>query len=295
MSLFWAWYAKARHGKLVAIVNHTADLSDPEMRRAAEAVYPIMDDVSFREPVSLRECGYAAPQAHSGVVPDAAYGHRPLSIEAIREWATQPGFFSIWPHDANGFDITKPYLAVTGSSALNRPETTDRGQASREFVRLCECLAHLGLPIVLVAPDPTDAELLAPVARTLRLPIVAPSTPLPIAHQVLAHATCLIGGRWHPGILAATGGTPLVSLTANTKKTAGLLEQLGLDTRTFEADGLEKNVSAITEMASDYVAQGDGLRDRIRKRADTLREESSGNVRVLAIPTVRVQDPAPTL
>lgn len=280
-SFFWAWYAKIRHGKQVAFVNHTADLSDPQMRRAAEAVYPLLDDVSFREPISLREAGYAAPQAQSGVVPDAAYSYVPLPFEALSDWARRPGFFSIWPYDADQFDIARPYVAVTGSSAINRPESANREAPVRQFARLCQALERTGLPIVLVAPDPTDAEFLAPLARSLKLPIIAPSTPLPIAHEVLARAACLVGGRWHPGILAATGGTPLVSFTANTKKTAGLLEQLGLDATTFDALDLESSVDAIVEVVSDYVSQGQSLRERIRSRADALRVESRANVRLL--------------
>lgn len=284
ITLFWAWYAKARHDKRAAIVNHTADLSDPDLRRAAENVYPLLDDVTFRDPVSLRECGYAAPQAQGGVVPDAAFCHRPLSMDAMREWATRPGFFSIWPFDAEGFDITQPYLAVTGSSALNRPETTGGKAASAEFANLCLALDRLGLPVILVAPDPTDAELLSPVARELKIPFIAPSTPLPIAHQVLAHASCLVGGRWHPGILAATGGTPLVNLTANTKKTTALLEQLELETTTFDCCDLQSSIEDISELVAAYLAQGDDLRSRIRARADTLRAQSFANVRVLQNP-----------
>jgi hypothetical protein len=284
ITLFWAWYAKTRHNKRAAIVNHTADLSDPNLRRAAENVYPLLDDVSFREPVSLRECGYAAPQAQSGVVPDAAFCHQALSMDAIREWAKRPGFFSIWPFDAEGFDITQPYLAVTGSSALNRPETTGGKSASAGFADLCLALGRLGLPVILVAPDPTDAELLGPVARALKLPFIAPSTPLPIAHQVLAHASCLIGGRWHPGILAATGGTPLVNLTANTKKTTALLEQLDLETTTFDCGDLKSGIGDISELVAVYLAQGDGLRSRIRARADMLRAQSFANIRVLHTP-----------
>lgn len=281
ISLFWAWYAKTRHGKRVAFVNHTADLSDPQMRRAAETVYPLLDDVSFREPISLREAGYAAPQAQSGVVPDAAYSHVPLPFEALRDWAGRPGFFSIWPYDADRFDIARPYIAVTGSSAINRPESPDREAPVRQFARLCQALERTGLAIVLIAPDPTDAEFLTPIARSLKLPIIAPSTPLPIAHQVLARAACLVGGRWHPGILAATGGTPLVSFTANTNKTTGLMEQLGLDVTTFDALDLESSVDAIVEAVADYVTQGQSLRERIRSRADALRVEARGNVRVL--------------
>lgn len=282
ISLFWAWYAKTRHGKRVAFVNHTADLSDPQMRRAAETVYPLLDDVSFREPISLREAGYAAPQAQSGVVPDAAYCHVPLPFEALRDWAGRPGFFSIWPFNADRFDIALPYIAVTGSSAINRPESADREAPVRQFAHLCQALEVVGLPIVLVAPDPTDAEFLAPIAQSLKLPIIAPSTPLPIAHQVLARATCLVGGRWHPGILAATGGTPLVSFTANTNKTAGLMEQLGLNAPVFDALNLESSVGAIVETVGDYVDQGSSLRERIRSRADGLRVEARGNVRLLA-------------
>lgn len=60
------------------------------------------------------------------------------------------------------------------------------------------------------------------------------------------------------------------------------MEQLGLDVTTFDALDLGSSVDVIVEAVTDYVEQGQPLRERIRSRADALRLEARGNVRVLS-------------
>ena len=128
-SLFWAYFSKTRLKKPTVIVNHTLQLDHPEMFDLAQLVYPLMDDVIFREPASLREGQKIAPYSESHLAADAAFRWRPAVKEAFVERYDRPGAFDIWPWSMKGFDLRKPYICVTGSSALLRPD--DPGEPPR--------------------------------------------------------------------------------------------------------------------------------------------------------------------
>src|SRR5690606_3457194 len=111
LMLFLAYVAKRHFGLRVAIVNHTAELSDPRLRAMAELVYPLLDDVVFREPISARTYG-GLVGGH--VAPDAAFTYVPADPVHIRGVASRPGYYSVWPDEAL-FDVTRPYVALGGS------------------------------------------------------------------------------------------------------------------------------------------------------------------------------------
>ena len=56
MMFFLAYLAKVHLGKTTVFVNHSAELSEPALREVAAHVYPLLDDVVFREARSARAC-----------------------------------------------------------------------------------------------------------------------------------------------------------------------------------------------------------------------------------------------
>lgn len=96
---------------------------------------------------------------------------------------------------------------------------------------------------------------------------------LPVAQgiDVLGNARVHVGGRWHPGIFAATGGTPLVGMGANTHKMATLMQQLHPDEPVFEARSLARHVDAIVSRAKAQVDAGSALRAQVLERAAAMR------------------------
>lgn len=54
--LFLAYLIKTRFGKAVTLVNHTTDFSHPELDRTAAIVYPLLDDVTYRDQTSAVLC-----------------------------------------------------------------------------------------------------------------------------------------------------------------------------------------------------------------------------------------------
>ena len=282
MMLFVAYLAKRHLDTPVALVNHTADVHDPAMREMVDLVYPLLDDVVFREPLSARACGHLYPDDLADrTAADAAFGYRPADRDTWLAVASRPGYFSVFPDDADGFDPSRPYVAVGASSIYLRPDRPDYDPRPA-FAELCRRLKDEFGQVVLTAPDKPEEAILRPVAAEQGLPLIGLNTPTHQAIDVLGHAAAYVSGRWHPSIFALCGGTPLVTLTANTYKTQALIEQVGhLGGETFDALALHERVEDVVRQTLAFVDQGEDLRAKLRQRADELRDLARRNVRFI--------------
>ncbi|WP_114576299.1 polysaccharide pyruvyl transferase family protein [Saliphagus sp. LR7] len=280
MTLFVAYLAR-EFDTDCALVNHTADVHDPVVREIAANVYPRLTDVVFREPFSADACAEFLPdEADRSRGADAAFTYEPVADrEAWERVVSREGYFDAYPDSAGEFDPGEPYVCVGGSSIYNRPDRPAYDPAPA-FADLCRRIEREVAPVVLTACCGSDAEILRPVADELGLPLVGPATPVRQAIDVLGEAAGYVGGRWHPSIYALTGGTPVVTLTANTYKTAALIEQVGLDGPTFDALALEGATDRIVALLSEYVDR-EGLEERLQGRAGDLSERARRNVRLL--------------
>lgn len=280
MMLFIAYLAKRYFNKPCILVNHTADVHDPLMAEMVACVYPLLDDVIFREALSSDACSSFTRKDRSLLSADAAFTYRPISCSSWSSIAGRKGYFSIWPDSAAGFNPHKPYICVGGSSIYLRPDRPNYDPIPG-FVELCKTLQAQIAPVVLTAPCQTDEKIFRPIAKELNLPLIALSTPTQQAVDILGNARAYISGRWHPSILALTGGTPVVTLTANTYKTKGLVKHLRLDAPTFDALKLHEEIKDIVNLTRFYIDEGNELRHRLRQRAEELSELAWENVRYL--------------
>ncbi len=280
--LFIAYLAVEHMDTECVLVNHTADVSDPIVREAAATVYPLLDDVVFREPRSARACEAFRPgDAVDHLGADAAFRLGPVGDhDAWRRVVGREDYYGVWPDSAAGFDPADPYVCVGGSSIYRRPDRPAYDPAPA-FESLCRRLHQTVAPVVLTASCSTDAGIMRPVAAELGLPLIGPRTPVTQAIDVLGNSDVYVGGRWHPSIYAATGGTPIVTLTANTHKTAGIVEHLELDAPTFDALSLHAEVDGIVDLVTEYIEEGEPLRERIVDRAAELERAAMRNVRQL--------------
>ena len=280
MMLFIAYLAKVHFDKPCVLANHTADIHDPVMAQMVAKVYPLLDDIVFREPLSAAACRPFVRDSNSILSADAAFTYRPATRTALSAIGNRPDYFSIWPDSARGFDPTNPYICVGGSSIYSRRDRPTYDPIPG-FKALCDHLNQSVAPVVLTAPDPKDEKIFRPIAKELGLPLIALNTPTQQAVDILGNASVYISGRWHPSILALTGGTPIITFTANTYKTQALLQQIGLNAQTFDALNLHKEAKDIIELAETYIAQGDALRQKLQEQASTLSDLAWQNVRYL--------------
>ena len=286
--LLMAHFAKRHLGKWVGLVNHTADLSHPGMRAFAEAVYPELDDVTFREARSLHECaGFVAGR----LVPDAAFAYEPAAREAWATLAGRPGHYDVWPDRAR-FDPSRPYVVVGGSAQFawarrrdpHMPDAHPTGDPVPGFRSLVRELRDRGHQVVLTASDRPDEAAFRSLADELAAPLVATATPVLQAVDLIGNAAAYVGGRWHPAIFGLRGGTPFVPLSSNSFKLAALADMVGLESPSFDAMDLAASVGQVVDLVERHVAAGAALRTRLREQAAGFASASREHVARLPVP-----------
>ncbi len=286
--LLMALFAKRHLGRWVGLVNHTADLSHPGMRAFAEAVYPQLDDVTFREERSREAC---AGFVDGRVVPDAAFALAPADRSAWAPLAGRPGHYDVWPDRAR-FDPSRPYVVVGGSAQFawsrrrdpHMPDAHPTGDPVPGFRLLVQELRSRGHQVVLTASDRPDEAAFRSLAAELDAPLVATATPVLQAVDLLGNAAAYVGGRWHPAIFGLRGGTPFVPLSSNSFKLAALADMVGLPSPSFDAMDLAASVGRIVDLVGSHLAAGEALRARLREQAARFADQSVGHVARLAAP-----------
>lgn len=241
---------------------------------ACMAVLASCASVIVRDPVSAEYArSLGLPPQKVRCVPDALF-----TWSTFEQALARPSVFAeleSFPERGTIFSertrLPERYIALSGASV---PPGTDRGAWIERFVELVGRIeGEFGLPIVLVAPDEGDAFLAAVGVRTHK-PVVGPTTPILRGCGLLAHADAYVSGRYHPSIMAALGGTPLVHFTSNSHKLEGLRELLhedldplpGVDQPDF-IDTISKGLDAALSSA--------GTRDSRQARALALGQQAT--------------------
>ena len=274
--LMLAYLAKVVFAKPVVLANLTLDLSEPALAEMVARVLPLLDEVQVREDVSAAAYRALVPQAAFVQFADVGWTTTPAPLQAWGALARRPGQFNAWPDRSAAFDAGKPYVTVSASSAF--VGTGQGDDPAGGFVALCKRLAEDVAQVVLVAPCEIDAAILRKVQAATGFPQLGLNLPVLQGIDVLGNARVHVGGRWHPGIFAATGGTPLVAMGANTHKMATLMQQLHPDEPVFDAGNLAGQVDAIVDRARAQVDAGLALRAEVLQKAAAMRAQVAGNL-----------------
>jgi len=274
--LFLSYLIKRHLGTAVLIVNHTADFEHPELLEMAAGVYPLFDDVVFRDSVSVERCRSLCPGRYA---PDSAFAYAPSDRAEWLPVARRSGYFDVWP-DVAAFDPAEPYLCIGGSSSYGG----QRGVAALGE-QLAALVRHLRTiypgQVVLTVSDLVDQAVLRPVAAALDLPLVGATIPVQQAVDIVGNADAYIGGRWHPSIFALRGGAPVVPLSAKTFKTRALAAAAGLPAEVVDANRVGDEAEVIGRRLLELLEQGSDLRDRLRRWSASEAERSRGQVAYL--------------
>ena len=274
--LFLSYLLKKHFDKPVIIINHTADFNHPILFKIAQEVYPLFDDVVFRDPISAEQC---KTLCNGRFAPDTAFLFKPAAPENWLPIARRSTYFDIWPDTAK-FDPAAPYLCIGGSSIFSYDGLPF------EIIKDCILLIrHIQSiysgQIVLTVSDVVDQSVFRPIAKELDLPLVGLTIPVQQAVDILGNAEAYIGGRWHPSIFALRGGTPIIPMSSKTFKMQALVNMSGLSSSTFDALSLNEAKISIAQQLSSYLEQGKELRDKLRDWAENASENSWDNVACL--------------
>lgn len=274
--LFLSYIIKKEFNKPVVILNHTGDFSDSNLREIAESIYPLFDDVVFRDIISLKKCKNMCKARFS---PDSAFIFKPIERIDWLKVARRLSYFDIWPDKAN-FNPEKKYICIGGSSIYPYlPKKFDPIHGYRHLIK--HLLRKYHGQILLTVSDGQDQKIFRPISKELNLPLIGMSTPVQQAVDIVGNAEAYIGGRWHPGIFALRGGTPVIPIASVTFKMEALVEMAGLGNLTFDALNLDREKEKIFWQVKKYIDQGEKLRSRLRVWAERQSEKAYENIRYL--------------
>lgn len=276
MQLFIAYIAKSYFRKPVIIVNHSVDFEDPVLRKMSQELYPLFDDVVFRDPISLDRCKNLCEGRYAA---DSAFWFRPAPRDDWFRIADRLTYFDVWPDTAR-LDIEAPYLCLGGSSVFSNECSTS--YIVEEYVSLIEHLKTIySGQIVLTVSGLTELEIFRPLSFRLGLPLISPIIPVQQAVDLVGHADAYMGGRWHTAIFALSGGVPVVPFSAKQSKMTALMQSACLPSDSFDAFSLRAQRIEIGSRLIEYLEQGSVIRRRLAAWSEEARASSWGNVSFL--------------
>ena len=277
MLLLLAHLASQVFAKPCILTNLTVDLSDPALAEIVANVLPAVAQVHAREDTSRAALCDIVPGMAVGLYPDVGWTAMPLPVSEWGALARRDDHLSAWPDVVEGFDPFVPYITVSASSVFADDEAATRA-AIPAFVELTARLRTLAPQVLLVASCEIDAMIMRNVAARTGLPLLGLNSPLPQAIDVLANAHLHVGGRWHPGIFATTGGTPLVAFDANSHKMRTLMDQLQPEAPVFDARLLHDQMNGVVAQAAAQIDAGEALREVLRRKAAEMAALVRGNL-----------------
>jgi polysaccharide pyruvyl transferase WcaK-like protein len=172
--------------------------------------------------------------------------------------------------DFGRFNFNEPYICISGSSFLYKKGLNSNKDIIDKYVKLVQSVKKLGLKIYLVETCKTDS-FLNDVSRIAKETIIPYSVSLLHAVAILGNAQILIGGRYHPGIMASLGGTPCMFFDSNSHKTKSLQEILKYkNIQVFSSDLKEGDISKIYDEAHAILKDGLNRRKEILDTTKSL-------------------------
>ena len=275
MMLFIAYLAKTHFNKPVALVCHTADLSHPTLFEIAEQVYPLLNDVVFRDPTSFERYGALGKTRFAA---DVTFALEPAPVETWTPLAQRRGYFDHYPNESRAFDPAKPFICLGGSSSFS-PRHQPGSNPQKALAQLAQSLGELA-QVVLVASALPDERILEPLAKELELPYIPLATAPLQGLDLLANASLYVGGRWHGAIFALRGGTPVIAFTAETFKLEALIGQYDLHP-CFSSQDLAGQQDEMVRLSQSYLEQGQSLREKLKTRSKTFVDSSQEHVSLI--------------
>lgn len=284
MTLFIAYIAKVKFNKIVALVNHTTDISHPIMKEIVANVYPILDNIVYRENISFSIVSKEIPLKNSYVGADAAFNViNSKSFSQIKDYNPEI-YRGIYPEEGFSMPFKKPIVCISGSSILFRK---DRPQPQYPVIsgisELVSLLRGKKMEVIFLAADANDYKLLKPVSVYLKVPIISASTPTYDNLGLLSNVDCVISGRWHLSILSCCVGTPIILGDANTFKTKALHEIFCFNVPMFSYLNLKSYLKTMSDSVEKVIEEAGIIRPKIESLAWEQAKKALLNVKILEL------------
>jgi polysaccharide pyruvyl transferase WcaK-like protein len=245
-----------RYSKPYWIVNSSLKcLGDPTQALFAE-FFKGADHVAAREPVSFREMTALTPSAVQAA--DCAWLTELAPVEEARRILSKVG-------------IDGRFAVMTGSASVHKWPI----EHQRSVVK---ALWKRDISVVYMYSDNKDEGVAYRLEWAFNLG-VRNLTHKEVTYRQLTTiqslAEIVVGGRFHPTILAALVGTPFVAVPSNTHKMSGVMEMLGTPELLCDFSSLDQVIPTINQVLDNR----DDWSLRLRERAQEIVPLAHHNVK----------------
>lgn len=213
-----------RQGRRTAVVNHSLEVSDPNLRRLVAHVYSQADYVGLRDAKSIATaCELGVPEDRLAEAPDLVF------LAARR--AGPPG--------EKGVPSGAIALAINGLEAM---------VGTDEWDRLVDGLASFGRPLLFVS-NAMNHDVAFARSLAARVPGAQVIDHQPGYQDLRAYyraCSVLISSRLHASVLALAEGVPVVSIEPSVFKLTAIFQQMDypIPTERLQVSGWANRVLA---------------------------------------------------
>ncbi len=207
------------------------------------AFFKQAEHVAAREPVSFREM--RAIGANAVQAADCAWLTEPAPVDEARAILAKVG-------------VEGKFAVMTGSASVHKwPIEHQRA--------VVQTLCDRGLSVLYTHSDRKDE----PISIALGTKHVVSHKEASFRHltTIQSLAEIVVGGRFHPTILAALVGTPFVAVPSNTHKMSGLMEMLDAHELLCDFASLDKVIPTINKVLDEREKWSEKLSTRAREIA----------------------------
>lgn len=264
--LFMAWLSKFKYIKPTIIVNHVVDPDNYNAFEMINEIYPQLDSILVRDPLSLRVLENHNISS-AKFVPDALFAYK---YEG--EW--QPS-----AQLCKEIDFSQPYICIGDSSGINNQVKWDVQKTLGQII----CGLRDIVPQIIFVDGYNggnhDVECIVRKYKIGRVNFGNCS--YHELYQVLKHSELFISGRWHASILSVLANTPILLWGADSHKTRSLYEILNYTYRFFEISSLPVNIPEIIEEAKRIIQDSDSIKQIMTSKVETLSTLARQNATIL--------------
>ena len=267
--LFLAWVSKIKYSKHIVIANHTVDPRNPNAFEMISNIYPYLDKVLVREPLSI-ELLNKHGVFNAQFVPDALF-----SYKADSNWIPSDKLKNI-------VDFSKPYICIGDSSAFQKKYAPVKWNVVQVFNIIISELKKICPQIIFIDGFNGEDEDVCKILEKTRINSVNLNTcNYHDLYHILQGGLIFISGRWHASILSALANTPVLLWGSDSHKTKALYPLLDYKYRFFELQSLPANIPELISEAKKIITESADIKKLLASKILDYSELSKRNATVL--------------
>jgi len=267
-TLFLAWLSKFKYNKPTCLVNHTVDPGNSDADEMIAYIYPELDFVSVREPLSLKKLN-EIKVFNAKYIPDSLFSYIPIT-----NWKPNEAILS-------QIDFSKPYICIGDSTGI-RENAWQKSAKWDTYSVLTELICELKKifpQIVFVDGFNGSHKIINEIIKKNKLGYVNLKN---CNHNdlfyVLKSSELFISGRWHSSIISLLANTPILLWGSDSHKTKALYSIIDYSYPFFETNTLPIHIEDIILCSKDILSNKINVKNEIKNKIENISKQSYDNV-----------------